>query len=191
MAERVPNFRFSEKKHVHGIEVGAFRLELYRLFCMFSAGREVTKHGVGWSTIELLEEAYLEPEVMRILISCAAGLRIHFDQSEQKAMAIENVSDCGKVFPNWKLSVKNVEVLRLREACNKIIHATDIRFDMEMSKAGRNRPYYRPFIVLYGKKGQRNWRAELSIIDFVKWGAATFFGWLPPEIKIAKGLTER
>ena len=76
-------------------------------------------------------------------------------------------------------------MLRLREACNKIIHATDIRFDVVVPDAATNPDeegaYCLPQLYLYGSKGHNDWRAELSLIDFARWGTATFLGWLPAE----------
>ncbi len=68
----------------------------------------------------------------------------------------------------------------MREACNKIIHATEPRFDVEqpyLSDPLAEGDYVGPYIYLYGTKGSENWRAVLSIIDFAKWGTATFLGW--------------
>jgi hypothetical protein len=68
-------------------------------------------------------------------------------------------------------------VLKLREACNKIIHATDIRFDVvtpDKANPDEEDAYILPRLYLYGKKDRSDWRAVLSIVDFVKWGAAAF-----------------
>ncbi|OKO75935.1 hypothetical protein AC629_33370 [Bradyrhizobium sp. NAS80.1] len=102
----------------------------------------------------MMQGGFFKPEVTRILISCAAGLRIQFDQLGPKD---EQSSDCGKLFPNWATDPDKVEVLSLREACNKIIHATDIRFDVVVPDAAINPDeegaYYQPHLYLYGSKG--------------------------------------
>jgi hypothetical protein len=109
------------------------------------------------------------------LISCAIGLRILFDQShpQAKAIRVEKNSNCGTLSPNWPK--RKIEVLKLREACNKIIHATDIRFDVVIPEEAHNPDeegaYIRLRLYLYGQKGGSDWRAVLSIVDFVKWGA--------------------
>jgi hypothetical protein len=171
-------------KQVHDINPGAFTLDLYRLVCMVLADREVASHGLTSSAIATLQGDYFRSEVTRILISCAAGLRIQFDRRPQGSI-IEPRSDCGKLFPNWATDPNKVEVLRLREACNKIIHATDIRFDVVVPDAATNPDeegaYCLPQLYLYGSKGHNDWRAELSLIDFARWGTAAFLGWLPAE----------
>jgi hypothetical protein len=177
---------FTDEKQPHAIEPGAFTLDLYRLICMVAADRKVANHGLASRAITTLQETYFRSEVTRILISCAAGLRIQFDQRAD-GPSIKQKSDCGKLFPNWATDKKNAEVLSLREACNKIIHATDIRFDVVVPDADRNPDeegaYHRPYLYLYGSKGRSDWRAVLSLIDFAKWGTAAFLGWLPPEVR--------
>ncbi|MDA9529936.1 hypothetical protein ACM42_16215 [Bradyrhizobium sp. CCBAU 25338] len=143
---------------------------------MVSASRIVARHGLTSSTIAMMQGGFFKTEVTRILISCAAGLRIRFDQSQ--GPTDEQKADCGKLFPNWATDPKKVEVLTLREACNKIIHATDIRFDVVIPDAAINPDeegaYYLPQLYLYGSKGRNDWRAELSLIDFARWGSAAF-----------------
>lgn len=168
---------FINEKQPHAIEPGAFVLDLYRLVCMVSASADVARRGLTAPTIAMMQGGFFKSEVTRILISCAAGLRIRFDQSHAPP-SDEDRSDCGRLFPNWATDPKKVEVLRLREACNKIIHATDIRFDVVIPDAAINPDeegaYYRPHLYLYGSKGRNDWRAELSLIDFARWGAMAF-----------------
>jgi hypothetical protein len=141
------------KKQPHAIEPGAFTLDLYRLLCMLWADRQVAKHAVTSKSINELQGMYFRTEVTRILISCATGLRITFDQSPKRS-AIEQ-RDCGKLFPGWATDPKRVEMLGLREACNKIIHATDIRFDVVPPNAAMNPDeegaYFRPYTCTEGK----------------------------------------
>ncbi len=72
-----------------------------------------------------------------------------------------------------------MKVLTLREACNKIIHATRIKHDVVIPDAHLNPDYYgvylRPHLYLFGQHRGRDWRAKLSIIEFVRWGAAVFY----------------
>lgn len=173
---------FTDETQPHAIERGSFVLDLYRLICMVSASRDVAKRGLAAPAIAMMQGSFFRSEVTRILISCAAGLRIQFDQS--RGPTNEQKADCGKLFPNWVTDPNKVEVLSLREACNKIIHATDIRFDVVVPDAARNPDeegaYFRPQLYLYGSKGRDDWRAQLSLIDFARWGAVAF-RWLPTE----------
>jgi hypothetical protein len=168
---------FTNQKQPHAIEPGAFVLDLYRLLCMVMASRDVARHGLTSPVIAMMQGGFFKSEVTRILISCATGLRIRFDQRPQRPTNDER-SDCGKLFPNWVTDPKTVEVLTLREACNKIIHATDIRFDVVIPDAAINPDeeglYYEPHLYLYGSKGRNDWRAELSLIGFARRGAVAF-----------------
>ncbi len=166
-------------KQGHSLDPGPFTLDLYRLTCMVLADREVAKHTLKSDSFKTLQGTYLRSEVARILISCAIGLRIRSDQAWNLDLdTIERWSDCGKLYPDWPAPENTFDVLKLREACNKIIHATDIRFDEVIPDASTNPDqegvYLQPFLYLYGKKDRHDWRAVLSIIDFVKWGTAAF-----------------
>ena len=80
------------------------------------------------------------------------------------------------LWPNWPKR-KN-EALTIREACNKIIHATRIQRDIANPDPFRNPDnpdaYVLPHVYLYGEKDGREWKAKLSIIDFVKRGAVVY-----------------
>ena len=61
----------------------------------------------------------------------------------------------------------------IREACNKIVHAKDINRDVANPNASgmiHNDPYVGPYVYLYGDKDGQEWKAKLSIVDFVKRG---------------------
>jgi hypothetical protein len=73
-------------------------------------------------------------------------------------------SPCGTLQEN----LENVVVMQLtlREACNKIIHAKKIRFDIEGSEM---LAHLNPFIYIYGDSPNgRSWKATLDIIKFAK-----------------------
>ncbi|MCA1412659.1 hypothetical protein I6F30_16175 [Bradyrhizobium sp. NBAIM20] len=107
MAEEQP---YLAEKQVHAIEPGAFILDLYRLVCMVWTSRDVASHGLSSPPIAMMQGGFFKAEVTRILISCAAGLRIQFDQLGPKD---EQRSDCGKLFPNWATDSRKLEVLTL------------------------------------------------------------------------------
>jgi hypothetical protein len=90
---------FTNQKQPHAIEPGAFVLDLYRLICMVTASREVASHGLTSPAIAMMQEGFFKSEVTRILISCATGLRIRFDQRPQGPK--NEHKDCGKLFPSW------------------------------------------------------------------------------------------
>ena len=153
-----------------------FALDLYRLLCMFLADQQVVNLDTHpFSETSELRGECLSGEVMRILTSTSVALRIAFDQYKEFD---DLKTDCGKLYPNWPKEKRKRVVLTLREACNKIIHVKRFHHDIVDPHPGRNPDqegaYLRPYLYLYGKKNKQDWRAELSIINFVKWGAVVF-----------------
>jgi hypothetical protein len=64
-------------------------------------------------------------------------------------------------------------LLPLREACNKIVNATDSKDDLARNP-NEEGSYVRPFLYLYGTKENDGWRAQLSIVEFVRGAASAF-----------------
>lgn len=57
--------------------------------------------------------------------------------------------------------------LDFREACNKIIHAKRVHFDIAVhEKTGVD--YLNPVVYLYGSKGEKEWKATLDITQFCR-----------------------
>jgi hypothetical protein len=163
----------------HHFDPGPFALDLYRLLCMVLADPRVSDFKTEDPILAIRNE-YLGSEVIRILISTSVALRIWFDQTDER-LFVGLKTDCGTLWPEWpKPKAKKGEVLTLREACNKIIHATKVHYDLVLEMPGSashpdpEERYILPFLFLYGEKGKQNWRAKLSIVDFVKWGVAAF-----------------
>ena len=72
-------------------------------------------------------------------------------------------SNCGQLEKD--VGTTDVEILDLREACNKIIHAKKVRGDFE-ENGGQT--YLNPLIYLYGEQKGKSWRATLDIVAFSK-----------------------
>jgi hypothetical protein len=136
------------------------------------------KLGPGYYHITRLKEGFVRPEVTRILISTAVALRIKFEElKDPRDLADLKTAFCGKLYPRWP-NTKNTP-LTLREACNKIIHAEQIRFDVVIPDAKYNPDVEgaylsRPYLYLYGTKDGEHWRAQLHLIEFAE-SAAAFF----------------
>lgn len=156
----------------HVFDPTPFALDVYRLACLVLADKRVAK--LGHRQLSIFKDQYVRPEVTRILISTAVALRIRFDRNDPHHKKLQK-SEYGKLYPNWPS--KKREALTLREACNKIIHATQIRFDIvipdERYNPDEEGAYInRPYLYLYGTKDGINWRATLSMIDFADRAAA-------------------
>jgi hypothetical protein len=115
----------------HQFDGGPFALDLYRLLGMVLSDKRIASLGDETSylmqPIWLLQERFRKAELLRILVSSAVALRILFDQKrDPREQRFKTVSrkPCGFLWPN--LPKRQREVLTIREACNKIIHATDV-----------------------------------------------------------------
>lgn len=137
-------------------------LELHRLVCIFLASKEFANLRDGPSDVldtwDYLQEAE-EDEITRILLSVAITARVIDDLANGVFDFV--AEDCGNLEQGSKS-----KPLSLREACNKIIHASKIRFDVEDNGAGQ--AYVTPFIYLYGEKSGVEWRATLDVLKFAR-----------------------
>jgi hypothetical protein len=102
-----------------------------------------------------------EDEITRIFLSLAVTARV-VDDREGRVFKLVG-SDCGSI--QRDVDSLQTETLDIREACNKIIHAEIVRFDVEELGVQR---YMNPIIYLYGKLGRSSWRAQLDVIKFCK-----------------------
>ncbi len=151
---------------------GPFALDLYRLLCTVLADKAVAKLSVdarGGGVAEL-QAKYRKVETTRVLVSSAVALRIMFDRYP-KAFGKLPQRPCGILYPKWP--GRTSELLPLREACNKIVNATDSKDDLARNP-NEEGSYVRPFLYLYGTKENDGWRAQLSIVEFVRGAASAF-----------------
>jgi hypothetical protein len=140
-------------------------VELHRLLSIFLASRhfaELCKEypGEGYDPIYEIQ-AVESDEITRILLSLAVTARV-VDDREQQVFGLVG-SDCG-IFQS-DIHNQATEVLEIREACNKLIHAKTVRFDVEELGVQR---YLNPIVYLYGSFHEKEWKAQLDIIKFCK-----------------------
>jgi len=170
----------------HQFDGGPFALDLYRLLAMALSDRRMS--GLGDETryhqppVWQLQDRFRKGEIIRILVSSATALRILLDQNP-RLFKKTRVQQCGSLWSRWPKNKGKVELLTLREACNKLIHATDIRDDLIIPDR-RNNPdevgtYIRPFVYLYGTKDGTLWRAKLSLVHFAQHATSIFLHWMP------------
>jgi hypothetical protein len=152
----------------HFPNTGQAVLELHRLLSIFLSSKSMAAlrtnyPGEGFDPIYKIQEVE-EDEITRLLLTLAVTARVIDDRQERIFQRAD--SNCGQLeLTNRDNGDQTVEILNLREACNKIIHATKVRFDVE-EDAGQ--AYFNPYIYIYGKQNKKNWKATLNIIDFSK-----------------------
>lgn len=138
-------------------------LDLYRLLSIFLASRNFAelRNEHGLDPISELQEPEFD-EITRILISSAVIARIIDDRDDH--FLSKNDTECAWLIEDLTDEDTKID-LSLRDACNKIIHASKIRTDLEEEN---HKSYFNPIIYFYGKRGNKEWKACLDIIDYAK-----------------------
>ncbi len=140
-------------------------LELHRLLAVFLASKNFSTlriqcSGEVFDPIFHIQEVE-EDEISRLLLNLAIIARVIDDR--RKPVLDRVGSNCGQLVKD--VSNQVVQVLSLREACNKIIHAKKIFFDREEEAS---QLYLKPTIHLYGEQKEKHWKATLDIVAFSK-----------------------
>lgn len=158
-----PQEGFVKEGYRPNTEVAA--LELHRLLAIFLSSRPFAQlrkgNGERWEAIAHLQQ-FEDDEITRILLSAAITARVVDDREGGVFQLL--AGPCGTLIET--IDGKNKESpLELREACNKIIHAQKVRFDIEDTEEGQT--YLNPTIYLYGKRASgAGWKATLDVIKF-------------------------
>ena len=142
-------------------------LELHRLLSIFLASPAFAKlrkgNGERWEAIDHLQQ-FEEDEITRILLSAAVTARVLDDR--EGGILKDLAGHCG-ILSETLNGKTNEEPLRLREACNKIIHAKKIRFDIE--ETDERQPFINPTIYLYGTRSNgAEWKATVDVVGFAQ-----------------------
>ena len=145
------------------------RLDLYRLVCYFHTSEHLADLSDGgdfcpWQGLRYEFEA---SEIIRILLQTAVQVRFigagHADEMRARKDWMQD--SVGKLYKN--VSEANAEILPLRDACNKIIHAKNI----VLASNGSGDPYTRfikPTIFCFDDfEQQKGWKAEIDLHPFV------------------------
>jgi hypothetical protein len=158
----------------HLFDSGAIRLDLWRLLTSFLAEKRFSQLSepeldYNFQPLLGLYSDFAETEMTRILLSSAAGLRVLDDRDGRFLDQI--VDPCGEL----QSDINNPEVvpLTLREACNKLLHAERINFDLERLDGGDIAApgfatFLNPTIYLYGTHRRAQWRAVLDIVSYIR-----------------------
>jgi len=167
----------------HFFDMGRARIGLMQLASIFAGCegvvREVAREGrniAGWDErdhpLEMLFDDHCTAEVSRLLIEAAITVRMLDDMAGHHVVGVNfAIGDIDEGFGRRPLS--------LREACNKIVHATSVEFDLGggattfIDKAGEEVTecivYLRPTSVeLRGSRANQAWSAELQVYLFIK-----------------------
>lgn len=150
-----------------GIRVDPSRVQLlsFRLLTIFLASENLHNlcNGEYDSGPDILANEFEKVEIEHLMLQIAALFR-SADTSAQEELTFN---------PRWNPTVGELEEpiggqpkeLSLREACNKIIHVREIKYEVVCGEYEWNR-FLKPVIYLYGQKQEINWRAILDVKVF-------------------------
>ena len=117
-----------------------------------------------------LRDACEKEEIHELLLKLAASYRVQQDQvpGYNRSTGRANVNPyhdkCGVLYADT--SELKTQVLTLREACNKIIHATG--FEHVYKRNNQIDDWsLAPRMILHGERNGTEWKAELDILLFV------------------------
>jgi len=154
--------------------------ELYHLLCCFLASPRLSglaiedyerKGNKGIHVFNMFLNAFENQYIQELLISIAVKLRMIDDRLNiGRGKNINGESN--NVGTLTKRAGKiGQEILTIREACNKIIHAVLIEYSSDWLKVrDKKKTYLKPELFLYDKSDKSGWKAVLDIVKFVRVG---------------------
>ena len=182
MAEFIPT---NEYEASHQIDAMSFHEDVYTLMTIFLSSKHFLDIDVednknaeppysGTRYWAHLAEEVETRKIPRLLVSIATTLRVKTDDGGWWSDNSNSVGTLSKGALNHQ-----PEVLSMREACNKIIHATKVHYDVEpindFEHIGNKFRYLNPMIYLYGENRGKKWKACLDIHSFCKGCLETIF----------------
>ncbi len=140
------------------IAAEALDLEIYQLACIFASSKELAKISKQHNSFSSLTETFELSEASKKLITIAVALRSALDSNPHRHKEVE----VGSLIKNTS-KIEKVP-LSFREACNKIIHASDIEFfDVDENYTPLNWS-----IKLWGSHFDQDWEATLDVAKFIE-----------------------
>ncbi|WP_175914462.1 hypothetical protein [Burkholderia metallica] len=168
MAEYIPPQGTGQGAHLPNIQ--ATHIDLHRLLAIFLASKEFADRieAAQGHNAELQDPLFRlqeceGDEISRILLSLAVTARV-VDDAHDRIFDLA-AGPYGTLLRNVERPEERGD-LELREACNKIIHASRWHFDVEHNANGRS--YLTPTMYIYGSFGGRGWKAILDVVEFAK-----------------------
>ncbi len=155
----------------HQLNIGDLLRDIYQLLSFFLASRQIAEleqsnlYGTNDPIFQFKE---IERDLItNILISIAIKIRILDDRNP---FNFDTLTDyCGTITKDI-LNPIEMNGLGLRDACNKIIHARKVNFDVDSTKTGQL--FLHPYIYLEGTERKSTWQTNIDIIKFCRESAA-------------------
>jgi hypothetical protein len=157
------------------LDDAACREKLYTLLAIFLASKQIAEQ-CDWRDGDTFRAMLDEHEIglaTHLLIECAVLVRMKDDIFlRQHGLSAETTMDIvGRLLTGDGLSDSNE--LNLREACNKIVHAKGMNFDV-FKGDGWHARYLLPVVHLRGERAGLSWKAELNVVRWIECGFTMF-----------------
>jgi hypothetical protein len=138
------------------IAAEALDLETYIVLALFAGSSPIQSVEGDLQPLAFVRKTFEASEACRRLIGLAVMLR----------GILESRSASSGTVGSWTVTGpgQSTQPLSLREACNKIIHATDI--DLYEGCDAEHAPLSRT-IRLHGQHGKNEWQAELDVFEYL------------------------
>ena len=153
------------------IAAEALDLEVYLLACTITASRKLRAKDQRHPNLQRLARTFELSEVTRRLVALAVVVR-SMDEGRHRADFRKMV--VGTLVPD-ETRPRRSEPLKLREACNKIIHAKDFNFYPGLEDIEEDTPL-RPRVELWGSRWDKGeefrWTARIRLWEFLDAAAA-------------------
>jgi hypothetical protein len=147
------------------VEQSRVRLLSFRLLTIFPASENLHSlcNGEYDSGADILANEFEKVEIEHLMLQTAALFRSADTCAKAKLTFNQRWNpNVGKLEDPVGSQAKD---LTLREACNKIIHVEEIKYEVINGDYEWNR-FLKPTIYLYGKRQENSWRAILDIKKF-------------------------
>lgn len=153
----------------HQIGVHDFLRDVVRLMAYISVGQSASTIWRGperdpdyeLARFREITEAHLITEIPRLLISVAAMLRAKIDDGSWR---VDNDEYIGWLSQGEHIEEESGEVINVRDACNKIIHA--IRVQPKHVTSENDIRSIGTIVTIFGDRFGKPWSAELNLQAF-------------------------
>jgi hypothetical protein len=137
----------------------AIEYDVYILLCILTSSKFLHKNDRKFYGLFFQLMDFEKSEIYRIIFSISLRVRNFIEKNK----IINSLHLVGNLIENNGLK----QPLTLREACNKIIHSEHINFDLINPKSDYNHNGVKEIIYVYGRKGKIEWKASISLFQFV------------------------
>jgi hypothetical protein len=161
----------------HSVDIDGIHESLFLLQNLCSASAPFCKqHKIGRYAERAVDFGWdyyfgwLKSSLCNHLIQCSIKMRIIQDFLGEYDKDLDFVALDNDVLKGLRIGQFHAgnDRLTLREACNKIIHATEVTLDWKQITKKNETEYWSGILWLTGTKGHSRWKLELRVSEFCR-----------------------